>query len=413
MSQGVATAPPKPPVRFASLYYRTYRNFWLTNSISGVGNFMESPIRAWLIWTLSQDPLMVALSQVVHWLPFFMLSLYAGVAADRIERRRLLAVTQSILLGTVLAMALLVFTNWANVWLILGLTLIHGIVESLGQPVRMTLVSDMVKKEHVMNAVALNSVSQQLSKFIGPALGGLLVGYVGVGGALLIDGVTFLPFILVLITMRLPAKPFKARADTLWRNLMQSFGYMRGNPALLSLVLVIAIPSIFSNQLSTLMTAFADDVYNVGPFGYGVLLSATGLGSMLAGLMLSYVHDVKRKGLLVLTTALLSGLFMMLFGLTNWYAAALVFLFGLGASQLLYQTVTNTVLQVSSPDEMRGRVMGFFAWGNSGMIVIGSLEAGLLARAVGPQWTLAISGIITMLAVPLALWLAPTVRRIN
>lgn len=401
------------PVRFAALYNPAFRNFWIANTISGIGNFMESPIRAWMIWTISESPVMLAVSQVAHWLPFFMLSLYAGVVADRVERRSLLAVTQTILLGTVLALALLNFTGWITVWWILGLTFIHGIVEALGQPVRLTIVTDIVGKKQLLNAVALNSVATQLSKFVGPSIGGLLVGVVGVGGALLVDALTFLPYIVVIITLSLPPALYKARAETMWRNLAASFSYMRQHPALLSLLVVIAIPSIFSSQTGTLMTAFASDVYHVGPIEFGLLLSASGLGSVVSGLTLSYLHEVKRKGLLVLITTLLSGLFMVAFGMSTWYVAALLFLFGLGASQLLYSTLTNTVLQLSAAEDMRGRVMGFFSWANSGMIVIGSLEAGLLAQAAGPSLTIAISGVITMLAVPLALWLAPAVRRVN
>ncbi|MDO8689665.1 MAG: MFS transporter [Dehalococcoidia bacterium] len=413
MTQEADAVSGKSPIRFAALYYPAFRNFWLSNTLSNVGNHMESPIRAWLIWTISQSPLMLALSQVVHWLPFFVLSLYAGIAADRVERRLMLAATQAILLGTVLALALLFYTGWINVWWVLGLTLVHGIVESLGQPVRLTLVSDIVEKKHLMSAVALNSVAQQLAKFIGPSIGGLLVGVVGVGGALLVDALTFLPFIVVIITLALPPVLYRARAETLRRNLAESFSYMRRNPALLSLVLVIAIPSIFGNQTGMLMTVFADEVYHVGPVQFGFLLSATGLGSVVAGLTLSYLGDVKRKGIMVLIATLLSGLFMMLFGLSNWYVVSLVFLFGLGASQLLYNTLTNTVLQLASAEDMRGRVMGFFSWTTSGMIVIGSLEAGLLAQSAGAPLTIAISGVITMLAVPLALWLAPNVRRVN
>lgn len=413
MTERVTEAATEAPVRFAALRNPVYRRFWITNTVSGIGDFMESPIRAWLIWTISESPFMLAMSQVAHWLPFLLLSLYAGVVADRVERRKLLAFTQSVLLGTVLALALLVFTGWVNVWWILGLTFLHGTVASLGQPVRLTLVTDIVGKKHLLNAVALNSVTTQLSKFIGPSIGGLLVGLVGVGGALLIDAVTFVPYILVVATLSLPKALYKARAETMWRNLAGSFSYLRQHPALLSLLVVIAIPSIFGHQTGMLMTAFADEVYHVGPIQFGLLLSATGLGSAVAGLTLSYLRDVKRKGLVVLVTTLVSGLFMMLFGLSSWFGASLVLLFVLGASQLIYSTLTNTVLQLSAADEMRGRVMGFFSWANSGMIVIGSLEGGLLAQAAGPSLTVAISGVVIMLAVPLALWLAPSVRNVN
>lgn len=161
------------------------------------------------------------------------------------------------------------------------------------------------------------------------------------------------------------------------------------------------------------MPVYVDEILHVGPREYGSLLSASGLGAMLAGFTLSYVRQVRRKGMFVMVAAVAAGVFTLFFSVSTWYAASLVFLFGVGATQVVYNALANTTLQLSAPDDMRGRVMGFFSWGSSGLIVVGAIETGILSWTFDAQLTLTVAGVATIAAVLLAILLAPAVRRID
>jgi predicted MFS family arabinose efflux permease len=337
----------------------------------------------------------------------------AGVAADRMNRQRLMLRTQYVLTVTALAMGALVASGLLRVWHIFLFTLITGIAWSFSEPVRHSLVPAVVPKGELANAVALNSGGFNLMKVIGPALGGVLIALFGAAGNFFVQSAAYAGVLIMIYWMHVPPTPGGARRSSALANLKEGFIYVWSTPAVLALMTLAYVPRVFAVPYQTLMPVFQKDVLGVGPEGLGMLMAAPGVGAVLTVLVLASVASgVRRQGLLLLGSIVALGLFLILFSRTTSFPLALVALVCAGAFQMLFLASTNTMLLLIVPDELRGRVMSLYML-DRGLMPAGALFAGVTAHFIGAPSTVTIMGGILIIVTLIVAWRVPRIRNLQ
>jgi MFS family permease len=292
-------------------------------------------------------------------------------------------------------------------------TVITGITWAFVDPVRQTLVPALVPREDLMNAVALNSAAFNLTKIIGPSLGGALIVVSGATGNFFVQSLAYLGVLASIYWMTIPPTPTEARRSSAMANLKEGLVYVWSNPSVFALMATALVPRIFAVPYQTLMPVFQKDVLKVGPEGLGMLLAAPGLGAMLAGLMLATLANrVRRQGVLLLVSLVSLGVVMNLFSQTTSFPLAILALVAVGGCQVFYMATTNTMLQVIVPDHLRGRVMSIYAL-DRGLMPVGALIAGISAHVIGAPATVSYMGWVVVLLAILVAWRAPVVRDIG
>jgi MFS family permease len=310
-------------------------------------------------------------------------------------------------------MGVLVGAGFLQVWHLFVFTVITGIAWAFVDPVRQTLVPALVPREDLMNAVALNSAAFNLTKIIGPSLGGALIVVSGATGNFFVQSLAYLGVLASVYWMTIPPTPTEARQSSAMANLKEGLLYVWSNPSVFALMATALVPRIFAVPYQTLMPVFQKDVLKVGPEGLGMLLAAPGLGAMLAGLMLATLANrVRRQGVLLLVSLVSLGVVMILFSQTTSFPLAILALVAVGGCQVFYMATTNTMLQVIVPDHLRGRVMSIYAL-DRGLMPVGALIAGISAHVIGAPATVSYMGLVVVLLAILVAWRAPVVRDIG
>ncbi len=377
---------------FSSLRHRNYFLLWVGSLFSNTGDWMDQVALNWLVWQLSHDPVALGLLNACRALPILVFTLFGGALADRVERRRLMQSSQIFAMVLAFALAGLVWTGVVQLWQIYLIGALRGTMMSVNQPTRQALISELVPRESLMNAVALNSATINLTRVFGGALGGLLIGLFGVAGCFFLNGLSFIVVIGALALMHIPAHPNGGRVK---ENILRSVGaglrYIQRDAALLGLVLTGLVPMILGMPYLALLPIFADQVLGVGNEGYGLMVSLTGLGALAGALTVAAVPHAPRRGRIMLLVMILFGVMLALFSLSVWPLLSFVLLVGVGCGSTSYIAVNNTLLQTYSSDEMRGRVMSVFFL-NRGLVPLGTMLASFSARLLGPQYTVAIMG---------------------
>jgi MFS family permease len=410
----VAAVPRRFRLRtFSSLRHADYRYLWTGTLFMSAGQWIQQVTLGWLLYDLTGSSVLLGMLNGIRALPFLVASPIAGVAADRMDRRRLILTTQYILIITAVSMGLLVASGYLMVWHLFAFTVITGVTWAFVDPVRQSLVPALVPREDLANAVALNSAAFNLTKVIGPSLGGALIVFSGAAGNFFVQSAAYVGVLISVYRMTIPPTPPEARRSSALANLKEGLGYVWSNPAVFALMTAALVPRIFAVPYQTLMPVFQKDVLKVGPEGLGILLAAPGLGAMLAGLMLATLANrVRRQGVLMLVSLVALGIFLNLFSWTKSFPLALLSLVAVGGCQVFYMATTNTMLQVIVPDHLRGRVMSIYAL-DRGLMPVGAFMAGVSAHLVGAPATVGGMGLLVILLALLVAWLAPVVRRLG
>ena len=398
---------------FSSLRHIDYRYLWFGTVFMSAGQWIQQVTLSWLVYDLTGSSVLLGVLNGLRALPFLIASPIAGVAADRMDRRRLILCSESVLVMTSIAMGALVATGVLAVWHLFVFTVVTGISWAFVDPIRQSMVPMLVPKQDLMNAVALNSAAFNMTKVIGPSLGGVLIVAFGVAANFFIQGLTYAIVLLFVYRMVVPATPAQARHSSPLANLKEGLAYVWSNPIVFALMTAALVPRIFAMPFQTLMPVFQKDVFQVGPEGLGVLLTAPGLGAMIAGLALATLSSrIRRQGIFMLVSLVMLGVMTNLFSWSTSFPLAIIALVGEGAFQIFYMATTNTMLQVIVPDHLRGRVMSIYAL-DRGLMPVGSLLAGVSAHYIGAPATVSLMGAtVIVLALTLA-WLAPVVRRLG
>ena len=398
---------------FSSLRHLNFRYLWFGTLCMSGGQWIQQVTLGWLLYDLTGSSVLLGLLNGLRAVPFLIASPIAGVAADRMDRKKLILVTQYALVITTVAMGLLVASGFLEVWHLFAFTLMTGVAWAFVDPVRQTLVPALVPREDLMNAIALNSAAFNLTKVIAPSLGGLLIVFSGAAGNFFVQSAAYLGVLASIYWMSIPPTPAEARQSSAMANLKEGLAFVWSNPSVFALMATALVPRIFAVPYQTLMPVFQKDVLKVGPEGLGVLLAAPGLGAMLAGLMLATLANrVRRQGVLMLVSLVSLGIVMNLFSWTTAFPMAILALVGVGGCQVLYMATTNTMLQVIVPDHLRGRVMSIYAL-DRGLMPVGALMAGVSAHVIGAPATVSYMGVVVILLAILVAWRAPVVRDIG
>jgi len=402
----------KLPRTFRALRHRNFRLYWCGQLFSLTGTWMQNVAQGWLVYRLTDSPLALGLVGFVGSLPILLFSLFGGVIADRLHKRNLLLATQTAAMLQALILATLTVTGLIQVWQIIVLALLLGTVHAFDTPARQAFVIELVGKEDLMNAIALNSSVFNATRIIGPAIAGVLISLIGEAGAFYINAFSFLATIAALLLMRVEAVNH-SDGETVWRNLIAGLRYIKQTPIVRTLLSLIAVSSLFGMSAVALMPVFAKDILQVGPTGLGFLTAAIGGGALSGALTLASLGNFQRKGLLLSIGNLAFPSMLLLFALSRSFALSLLFLIGGGWGLITQNALTNTLLQTSVPDHLRGRVMSVYALMFLGMMPLGNLQAGVVAEHLGAPVAVVLGASVVG---GYALWVflkRPQVRQLN
>ncbi len=384
---------------FSSLGVYNYRIFWLGQLVSLSGTWMQTTAQAWLVLKLTNSPTALGTVTMLQFLPVMALTLFGGVLADRLPKRTVIICTQSVAALQALILAFLVLSNRVQLWQIYVLALVLGLVNAFDNPTRQAFVVEMVGKERLQNAVALNSSLFNSARIIGPAIGGVVISAVGIGQAFLWNGISFLPVIAGLFLMR-PREFYavsKPERGNVFGQLAEGLRYALNTREILLILLMVGTLGTFGYNFTTILPLIAKYVVHGGAIGLGLLTSAMGLGSLAAALG---VASVGRTSLAMLfTAAALFCALLVLVGLSAWLPLTLALLVALGVTSIVFTSSANTRLQLAAPGRLRGRVMSLYFLLFAGTTPIGSLLVGVLASRVGVQPTVILMGLICLAGV--------------
>lgn len=394
-------------LRFGALAHRNFRLFIYGQGISLVGTWMQSVALGWLVLELTNSPFDVGLNQALRSLGVLLFTLYAGIVADRVDKRRLIVLTQALQMCEALALAVLVWAKVVQIWQVMALAAFVGAVNAFDIPTRQAFVVEMVGKEDLVNAIALNSSLFNAARVVGPAIAGVIIGVAGVGLCFFLNGVSYVAVIAGLLMMRLPPFVAKPVTESAWQGFRGGLTFIREERRMRTLVTLVAILSVFGFPFLVLMPVFARDVLHVGAGGYGALMAAVGVGAMFGALALAATSHVVAKGRLMLTAAAAFGVLVAAFAVTRWFALALALLAVAGCAMIITTALANTLIQTIVPDHLRGRVMGFYSFVFVGMAPLGAFQAGWAAEHFGTPETVVFGGLVCLVAVQVARWRVP------
>lgn len=404
---GLRSGSPLPPI-LSSLAHRDFRYLWAATCVLSAGQWIQQVTLGWLMYELTGSPVMLGLMHTLRSSPFLIAGPIAGVAADRMDRRKLLLVMQPFVAAAAFAMGVLTVNGWLEVWHILTFTLFAATVWAFNNPIRQALVPNLVPRADMMNAIALNSAAFNGFKVVGPALGGAFIAWFGPGGNFFLEAFAWTLVIFLFLQMRVPPTPAAARRDSAMDNLKEGWLYIWRQPLLLTLLIASLVPPIFVvPAVQWLLPVVQKDVLRVGPEGLGLLMASGAVGAVTATMLLAGLSQhLRHHGRLLIAFIGLMGASVIVFAyMTELWAACLVLCFN-GFAQMVFYTVSHTMLQTILPDRLRGRVSSIFMmeWGIG---PIGTLAAGAAIQVVGPETTLATMGAAVVALAGVLCWRAP------
>ena len=400
------------PRTFAALKHRNYRLFWSGQIISLIGTWMQTVGQGWLVLSLTNSPFKLGLVSMAGSLPVLLFTLWGGVVADRVNKRKLIITTQTCAMLLAFTLAILVTLKVIQVWHIVMLAFFLGTVNSFDTPTRQAFVVEMVGKEDLTNAIGLNSAMFNTARMAGPAIAGLLIAALGVAGCFWLNGVSFIAVIIGLAFIQNTFKAERREGGSPLKNLLEGLRYLWSNKVVLALIANVAVSSIFGMPYMMLMPVFAKQVLHGGPSTYGMLLSAAGAGAILGALIVATRGAKVRKGTTILLGSGLFALFLFLFSFSHWFGVSLVLLMVTGFAMITQNVTTNSLIQTAVPDFLRGRIMSVYVLMFMGMFPLGSLQAGSVAQVLGAPWAVRIGAVICGLFA-LFLWRIPEIRKLS
>ncbi|NLE76845.1 MAG: MFS transporter [Chloroflexi bacterium] len=399
---------------FAALRHRNYRIWFIGQAITLTGTWMQSIATSWLVYQMTGSELALGLISFINSVPPVLLMLPAGALADRLSRRKLLIITQTTFMASAVALALLSALGLLQVWHIAAAAVVSGLASSFAMPTRHALVVELVDdRRDLMNAIALNSTIFSLSKVIGPALGGVILAALGATWCFGLNAVGYLGSLTALFLIRLPEQPLKPKGAPLAKEILDGLRYVLANVSVRTMMALIAVSGTFAASFTVLMPVYATDVFDVGKTGLGAMNAANGVGALIGSLLVASTAQAKRQGFMLTIGNLAAPALLLIFAFCTSYRVSLVFLVLVGASQILQNAVVNTLIQSSTPDALRGRVMGLYSLIMFGNWSLGTLLMGAVAQSIGAPPTVAIGAAITLAFGLVIYFTVPHLRRLQ
>jgi MFS family permease len=400
------------PVAFSSFRHRNFRLWFLGSLVSMVGTWMQIIAQGWLVYQISHSEFALGLVGFASAIPALLISPIGGVATDRIPRRTLLLLTQSAQMLFAFILCGLALANVVQVWHVVVLAVLGGVVTAFDAPARQIFVIDMVGREDLTNAIALNSTMFNTARVLGPAFGGLVLAAVGATWCFFLNGLSFLAVIGGLLLMQFPQLIIRRSTAHPMRQLVEGLAYVRGRRDIMAILVLTIIYGVFGVAYSSQLPAFVDQVLHERETAYALLNTGVGVGALTAGLILAQYGSRIGRGWLVVTSSLVYPFLLLIFAFNQSLNLALVLSFFLGMGFLLLFNNFNSLLQLNSSDEMRGRVMGLYTLVFFGFSPFGSLLIGVVAEHISLSLTIGLSAGITLVLAVAVFLLTPELRKL-
>jgi predicted MFS family arabinose efflux permease len=402
---------PRISQTFSALRYPNYRLWFAGQLVSLVGTWMQTTAQGYLVFELTHDPAYLGYVGFAAGIPSWVLTLYGGVIADRMPRRTLLVMTQVAMMILAFILAALTFAGQVQAWHVVAMAFLLGTANAFDAPARQAFVTELVDRQDLTNAIALNSTMFNSATAVGPAVAGATYALFGPAWCFVINGVTFLAVIAALLLMRLkPFKPAQQRKSAA-RDIAEGLRYVRSNTIILVIIGGLGFGALFGFGFITLMPAWAVTVLGGDVTTNGLMQSARGVGAMLAALLIASLGAFTYRGRLLTLGSFAFPILLLIYSLVRSTPLALLMLVGVGWGFMLFINLSNALIQTIVPDELRGRVMSIFTLSFFGLYPIGSLLAGSAATRIGAPATVTISALVMLAFAVFAYLRFPQLRR--
>jgi MFS family permease len=393
------TTPPRVPPGLRAFGHRDFRLFWGAQLVSLVGTWMQSVAQAWLVLTLTPSPFLVGLVSALQFTPVLLLSFPAGVIADRFPKRRLMLLSQSVLCVQASALAVLVGTGHVAYWHVAVLATLYGLGNTLDMPTRQSFMIELVGKDDLMNAIALNSAMFNSARVIGPAVAGLVIDRWGTTPAFVLNALSFVPVFAALLSLHAEGAPSPASRRGMGAQIAEGVRYAVRTPRITLVLALVLTASAFFMNYNVVVPLLVRDVLRAGPHEFGLLMTALGIGAVAGAITLAVRGRGRPRVVVLLAAAALLGSATVALSGAVRFGAAAVLLTLMGFCGISLMAGANTTLQLTVPDGLRGRVMSLYALVFAGMTPFGALLVGTLAEGFGVRAALAVVGSTGLLAV--------------
>lgn len=397
LSEPEQSAPEKNHHALTILRHRNFRLLWCGQLLSSVGGQMQQVAIAWHLFKLTNSSFEVGLVAFFGIVPFLILSLVGGALADQFDRKRILLVTQTATMGTAALLTIATFGGFVTPAIIFGISFLSGMTRAFDGPARQAMIPNIVPKEELGNALTMNTMLRQLAQIAGPGLGGLVLGFFGVGATYLINTLSFLAIIVALLLMD-PLPPILRVTQPGWQLAMGGMRFVRTEQVIFSIMILDFLVNIFGSSRA-LFPVYAQDILHVGPQGLGLLYSAPAAGAVFGALILGAVGLNGRHPAVILGSCAMFGLCTLGFAFSRWLPLSLIMLFGTGLANVIGEVIRSTIVQLRTPDPLRGRVTSLTVVFTGGGPQLGQLESGALASGWSPVASAAVGGIGVLAAV--------------
>ena len=388
--------------RFRALQHRNFQLFFAGQLVSLIGTWMQSTAQLWLVYKLTNSAALLGVFGFANQVPILLLASIGGYVGDRYNRHRGVIVTQTASMILAFILAVLTLTGVVSrmgvrgAWLIIFIAFLVGIVNAFDVPIRQAFLVQMVGKEDLPNAIALNSSIFNGARVVGPAIAGFAIAWIGEGWCFFLNGVSFLAVIIALLAMRIAAVERKPSTDSPLQSLMQGFRFAMSDLPIRSALLLLSWLSLLGLQYSVFLPIFADDILHGGARGLGLLMSSAGVGAVVGALHFAARTEFKGLARWIAGTSMSCAIGLVLFAGSRVFWMSMVVLFVVGFSATVQMAATNTIIQSRVPDELRGRIMAVYATMFMGVQPVGSLLAGGIAKRIGAPHTLELFGLLVL-----------------
>jgi predicted MFS family arabinose efflux permease len=377
---------------FRAFRYRDFRLMWTGACVSTIGTFVQQFAQSWLVYDLTKDPFYLGLDLFLGQLPIMMFSLFGGVFADRMDRRKMLLASQYIQMVCAFLLALLFVTHNVHVWHILALSFVVGVGQSFGGPAYSALLPTLVGPEDLSNAIAMNSIQFNLARIVGPTIGGLAYTTMGATWCFTLNGISFIAVIISLFMIHVKFVPAKTTESVL-KSMKEGIRFIRCRDGMSALVILAFCTTLFGFSLNSFLPVFVRTIFHKGPETYTLLLVCSGAGSVAGALSVAAVEKMKGQGRLTLIILILLGLVIAGFAVSRWLPVSCVLMFLGGATMMASASFMLSLAQLITTDAMRGRVMSVYNLAFRAGIPLGSLAIGKLIPTVGVSKAIAGAGL--------------------
>ena len=397
---------------FSAMRHRNFQLYFGGQLISNIGTWMQIIAQGWVVYQIGHSELTLGLVAFASAVPNLLISPWGGVVVDRVSRRNLLILTQAGAMLLAFALAVLTFSNVVREWHVIVLAALLGVVNAFDAPARQAFVPEMVGKQDLPNAIALNSIMFNSARIIGPAIAGLMLAIIGAAWCFTINGISYLAVIVGLWLMKLPPHQRSQHTTSPWQQLVSGVKYAAGTREISALILLSLVFSIFGISYFTVLPAFVEKTLHQGALAYGWVNAASGLGAVTGALLLANRVSHGRRGKLLVLTNILFPLILIAFAFTSSYPLSLVLAYGLGAGFMVQFTTINTLLQTRVDDNFRGRVMGLYTITFFGFAPFGNLMIGAIGEKFGLSFAMTLFAIFSLILSRLVLVKTPQVQKL-